>query len=382
MHSGPFGGQHLFLDAPHRQYVSAQGDFSGHGGQRADLLAGQQRHQRRDDGNACGRAVFLDRPRGNVNMDVMVGEKFFVNPKLRRVGTHPAMRGLHGLAHHVLNLAGDGKASFAFHPGRFDEQNVASRRRPGQSNDHSGPFGALGNLAFAADLNAPQKFLDDLLGHDQLFALAFRQPPRLLAADRAEIPFQAAHPGFPRVVADYVAHGFFRKLNLLGGDAVLFDLPGDQILERDVNLLFFRVSLQFDDLHAVAQRFRDRIEHIGGGDEQHLRQIERNVQIIIPERRVLFGVQGFQQGRRWVAAKIAPDLVDFVEHEDRILSLGPANTLNDLTRQRTDVGAAVSADFRLVVHAAQRQPDELAPQGARNRLAQRSLPYSRGPDKT
>ena len=70
---------------------------------------------------------------------------------------------------------------------------------------HAGALGALGNFAFAADLDAAQKFLDDFLGHDQLVGLAFRQPPRLLAADGADVALEIAHSGFPRVVPDDVA---------------------------------------------------------------------------------------------------------------------------------------------------------------------------------
>ena len=70
--------------------------------------------------------------------------------------------------------------------------------------DHAGTLGALGNFAFAADLDAAQEFLDDFLGHDQLVGLAFGQPPRLLAADGADVALQVAHAGFARVVPDDV----------------------------------------------------------------------------------------------------------------------------------------------------------------------------------
>ena len=40
--------------------------------------------------------------------------------------------------------------------------------------------------------------------------------------------------------------------------------------------------------------------------------------------------------------------------------------LDDLAGERADVGAPVPADRRLVVHAAERDADELAAQGARD----------------
>ena len=183
-----------------------------------------------------------------------------------------------------------------------------------------GALGALGNFALAAHLDAAQKFLHDLLGDDQLLGLPFRQAARLLAADGADGAFQVAHSRLARVVTDDVADRFFRKFDLLLRDSVFLDLPRDQVLERDVNLFFLGVALQFDNLHAVAQRLGDRIEHVRGGDEQHLREIESHVQIVVAEGRVLLGIERFEQRRRRIATEVAPHLVNFVEHEDRDLS--------------------------------------------------------------
>jgi hypothetical protein len=135
-------------------------------------------------------------------------------------------------------------------------------------------------------------------------------------------------------MADHVADRLFRKFDLLFRDSVLFDLPRNQVLERDVDFLLFGVALQFDDLHAVAQRLRNRIEHVRGGNEQHLREIERHVQVVVAESRVLLRIERFQQRRRRIAAEVAPHLVNFVEHEHRIFRLRAPNALNDLPRQR------------------------------------------------
>ena len=49
--------------------------------------------------------------------------------------------------------------------------------------------------------------------------------------------------------------------------------------------------------------------------------------------------------------------------------------------QRTDVRAPVTADLRLVPHAAERDPHELASGGARDRLAERRLADARRTDQ-
>src|SRR6185436_84510 len=84
-------------------------------------------------------------------------------------------------------------------------------------------------------------------------------------------------------------------------------------------------------------------------------------------------VQHLEERRRRVAAEVAAELVDLVEHEDRVAAAGALEALDDAAGERADVGAAVAADLRLVAHAAERDAHELAPERARDRLAERGL---------
>jgi len=43
---------------------------------------------------------------------------------------------------------------------------------------------------------------------------------------------------------------------------------------------------------------------------------------MVSEGVVLLRIQHFEQGRRGIAAKVSPELVDFVEDEDGVLRLG------------------------------------------------------------
>ena len=120
---------------------------------------------------------------------------------------------------------------------------------------------------------------------------------------------------------------------------------------------------------------------VGGGDEQHLREVERHVEVVVDEGVVLLGVEHLEQRRRGIAAEVGAELVDLVEHEDRVVRAGVAQALDDAAGQRADVGAAVAADLRLVAHAAERDADELAAHGARDRAAERGLAGARRPDE-
>ena len=63
------------------------------------------------------------------------------------------------------------------------------------------------------------------------------------------------------------------------------------------------------------ERRRDRVEHVGGRDEEHLAEIERHLEVVVRERVVLLGIENLEQRRRRIAAEIGADLVDLVEDQ-------------------------------------------------------------------
>ena len=168
-----------------------------------------------------------------------------------------------------------------------------------------------------------------------------------------DLSLQIAHARFARVVADDGGERVLAQDELRLLQSVLGELSRHQILRRDVDLLLLGVAGQLDDFHAVAQRRWNRLEQVRRGDEHDARQIERDFEIMVGEAVVLLRVKHFQQRRTRVAAKIRADLVDFVEHEDRIVALGAAQSLDHAARQRADVRAAMAANLRLVAHAAE-----------------------------
>ena len=90
----------------------------------------------------------------------------------------------------------------------------------------------------------------------------------------ADLALEIAHAGFARVVADYLAERLVGDRDLLLADAVRLELPLDQVATGDLELLLRGVAGEADDLHAVAEGPRDRVEEIGGGDEDDAGEIE------------------------------------------------------------------------------------------------------------
>src|ERR1700704_423726 len=149
-----------------------------------------------------------------------------------------------------------------------------------------------------------------------------------------------------------------------------------------MQFLVLRIAGEPDDLHAVAKWGDDGIDNIGGRDKEHLRQVIGDFQIVIREVLVLFGIEDFEQGRRRITAPVGADLVDLVQHEDRIARPGDLHLLQDSPGHGADVGSPVSADLGLVVDATERQPYELATQRPRDRLAEAGLADAWRSDET
>jgi hypothetical protein len=134
---------------------------------------------------------------------------------------------------------------------------------------------------------------------------------------------------------------------------VLPDLPRNQEGLRDLDLLLRRVAGQLDHLHAVAQRAGNRVEQVRRGDEEHAREVEGHVQVVVAEARVLLRVEHLEQGGGGVAAEVGPELVDLVQHEHGVVGARLLQPLDDAPGKRPHVGAPVTANLGLVADAAQ-----------------------------
>ena len=100
-------------------------------------------------------------------------------------------------------------------------------------------------------------------------------------------------------------------------------------------------------------------------------------EIVVAEGVVLFGIQHLEQRRKRIALIARRELVDFIEHENRIAAAGLAHGLRDVAGQRADVGAPMAANFRLIVHAAQAHAAEFEADRLGNALAERGLAHAR-----
>src|SRR5829696_1097090 len=285
----PLGGERLLLEAADRQDETRERQLAGHRRVVAHAAVLDEGPQRGGHRDAGAGTVLRDRARGHVEVDV-VGLEVVLGQPLR-VRAHVGQRRLRGLLHDVAELARDREPPRAGHRARLDEQHVAADRRPRQARGHAGLGGAP---------------LDAGVGERDLRAL----------------------------------------------EAVAPDLPRDEVALGDLELLLLRVARELDDLHAIAERARDRVQRVRRRDEHHAREVVRDVEVVVAERRVLLGVEHLEHRAGGIAAVVGAHLVDLVDHEQRVGRARVAQCPDDRAGHRADVRAAMPADLRLVAHAA------------------------------
>ena len=160
-----------------------------------------------------------------------------------------------------------------------------------------------------------------------------------------------------------------------------FELLRNQKARGNLVLFLFGVARDAQHFHAILQRLRNRMQHVGRADEHYLRKIVFHIQIMVGEGMIQLGIEHFHQCCGRIASEIHGHLVHFIQHEHRIDGAGLAHHLDDLAGQGADVGAAVAANFSFVAHAAERNADEFAARSASDGHGERGFAHSWRPEE-
>ena len=164
---------------------------------------------------------------------------------------------------------------------------------------------------------------------------------------------------------------------------MLFQQSGQHVAPRDLDLLFHGVAEDTNDFHAVAQRGGNVVEIVGRADEEDAREIERQIQIVVDEVRVLRRVEHLEHRGGWVSRRTAArHFIDLVDHQHGVSHLHATKGLEDQSGHCSNIRAAMSADFRFVANAADRDAVKGAIDGARNSFAKRCFPGARWSNET
>ena len=183
---------------------------------------------------------------------------------------------------------------------------VRGRRDSQQFESFTGTLDSVLDLVLVVDLDAENVL--DLLGVDDNFLellrlvvlLVLRELDGDAPADRGDVPLELSDSRFARVAVDDHVDRLLLELDYAVRESVLLDLLRNQVLEGDLELLVGGIARNPDDFEPVEERRLEVLERVRRGDEDDLREVEGQVQVVVRERVVLGGVQQLQQRRRRV----------------------------------------------------------------------------------
>src|SRR6185503_20323094 len=167
------------------------------------------------------------------------------------------------LLHDIAELTGEDQPAAARYARGLDEQDVAADRRPGEPRGDARYAGAHRDLALEARRAEDRRQIVDV--DRRLLDRTFGDAHRDVAQHRADHAFQVADAGLARVIACDLSQSGVSDLRLFRLEAVRFELAAHEVALRDLDLLLLGVTGELDHFHAVAQRPRDRVEHVRGG---------------------------------------------------------------------------------------------------------------------
>ena len=184
-------------------------------------------------------------------------------------------RGLGRFLHDIAEMAGEGQLTLALHHRGFDVEHIAAAFGPGQAGRDADFI--FFEFRFGHDISARPDICADWSGRwCDICVFAFGDFLRHFAHDVGDLALEISHPGFTRVVRDYLADRRIGDLDVFLGDPMLVHLPGNEIFLGDAEFFFFRVPGNLDDFHPIPQGGENRIHQIRRRDEHDFRQIERH----------------------------------------------------------------------------------------------------------
>src|SRR5437773_7425076 len=269
-------------------------------------------------------------------------------------------RGLHRFFHHFADVSGERDISFARITCRFDVQYFAASRRVSQTGNDS-RFTGL-ELCFAHVFRRAEHLRHQFRRDRGMLDFSAGNLRRNTPADSRDLALQFAYASFVCVIVNDSAERVLLEFALFRLESVFLQLPLYEISLHNFDFLALGVTGYGNHFNPIPQRFGHALDVVRRADEDYLRQIKRHVEVAIDKSVVLPRIEHFQQRAGRVAAKIRADLVDLIEHENRVTRTCASQFLNDSTRHRPDVRATMTTDFRLVAHTAETDPHKFAAQ--------------------
>ena len=149
------------------------------------------------------------------------------------------------------------------------------------------------------------------------------------------------------------------------------------------NLEFFqsRIAGKADHLHTVQKRCRNSIQGICSAHKEHIGKVIGHIHIVIRKGIVLLRIQHLQKSTGRIPIIGGGQLVNFIQHHNRIGGACLFHTVHNPSGHGSDIGSSMSPDIRLIPYTPQRNPHIFSGQSLGNAFANAGFTRSRSPCK-
>src|SRR5690554_3306476 len=228
-------------------------------------------------------------------MDVEIdrAEKIGRKSEICRARAEIAHRCGEGFLEHIARLPREVEAALTGHLARLDEHHLAAERSITEARGDPGARRDLGALCSRG--RGPEDLLNEGSVGFYGLVIALGDVDGDGAAERRDLPIELPHAELIRIVFNELVERLGRDIELDRAEPMLFELARRDEIPSDGELLFARISGQLNDLHTIVERPRDGSRGIRCGDEHHLAEIDWDIEIMVVELAVLFGIENLEE---------------------------------------------------------------------------------------
>ena len=248
--TGRLRRHYFLLQASDRQDAALQSHLTRHSDGALHWPAREQRGERRDHGDPRTGPIFGNSTRGDVHVKLPSFECMLVNSQLGRMTFDIAQRDSGGFLHDVAELAGEDQSAMIGHRCRFNEKHIPADAGYRETRSHTRNGGP--GCSFVVDFRPAECLANgDGIYGDRRLRITRSDCRGCLAQQSTQFALQLPDAGFTCIVGDNPSQHPVFNSDLLGAQAVAFDLAWPKVAASNRHFLVRRVPVEANNFHPV-----------------------------------------------------------------------------------------------------------------------------------
>ena len=302
----------FLLQSADSQNTAPNGNLAGHGHIPTDGNACQRGNQGGAHRYARRWTILGNSALGEMDMNILCFIEVWAYPQLLSIGADIAHSSVDGFLHYIAQVASKLQFSGAIHHIDLNFQSFPANSSPGKSCNQPHLI-CTRKPIWQILTNAQKTFQISTGNRDALGSIRRQQLHIGFPTNLPKTALQVPNTGLPGVAGNNLPDRILRNPKLDFFQTVFLQLLGNQVVFGDHHLFFVSVGAQLNDLHSVKQGPGNGIQCVCSGDKHHIRQVNRNFQVMIPVRTVLFAIEHFQERCAGIPTIIGSHFVNLIQ---------------------------------------------------------------------